>query len=178
MSNTREITIQGLEFTVSTPYAAGHVITEGEAAALNQTRCENIRNNQSRFIKAALDAAGTDANGEQNPLTPETVSELVAGVNKYDSEYEFTVANVGRGRTPVDPIEKEAIRLAKLTVTAMLRKKGTTVKAYTESAEGADKYEDAVQTLATSDEYIKAAKKAVADRAKRADAGMESLNLL
>ena len=49
----KTITIQGVEFTVASPYAEGHTITEAEAKALNQVRAENIRNNCAGLVKAA-----------------------------------------------------------------------------------------------------------------------------
>ena len=47
-ASTDEITIAGQVFSVPVRYAAGHVLTEGEASALNQTYHENLRNNFAR----------------------------------------------------------------------------------------------------------------------------------
>ena len=44
----KTISISGQAFDVSTPYAAGHTLTEAEAKVLNQTRAENIGNNFRR----------------------------------------------------------------------------------------------------------------------------------
>ena len=48
---TQAITIAGARFTVPLRYAEGHVLTAGEANALNQTYLENCRNNLSGKAK-------------------------------------------------------------------------------------------------------------------------------
>ena len=48
---TQTITIAELQFTVPLRYAEGHVLTAGEANALNQTYLENCRNNLSGRAK-------------------------------------------------------------------------------------------------------------------------------
>src|SRR4029077_16952210 len=48
---TQAITIAGTRFTVPVRYAEGHVLTAGEANALNQTYLENCRNNLSGRAK-------------------------------------------------------------------------------------------------------------------------------
>jgi hypothetical protein len=40
---THEITISGSLFVIPTPYRAGHVCTEGDAHALNQTPAADVR---------------------------------------------------------------------------------------------------------------------------------------
>ena len=51
------ITIQKQLFNVPNRYAAGHVLTEGEANALNQTYHENLRNNFAGRVKEGGDHA-------------------------------------------------------------------------------------------------------------------------
>jgi len=53
-ASTQAITVQKRAFIGPAPYAAGHVLNETEALALNQTYGENLRNNfSSRMKKAA-----------------------------------------------------------------------------------------------------------------------------
>ena len=49
--STKNIMIAGVTFAILAPYAAGHTLTEAEARVLNQTRSENIRNNQAETVK-------------------------------------------------------------------------------------------------------------------------------
>lgn len=170
---TRDITIQGVIFSVTTPYEAGHQITEAEAAALNQTRSENIRNNMATKVKKAKEALPEG----QTELPEETLNELAAEVQAYDEGYEFNLASVGGGARPKDPIEAEAVKLAKAAILGKLKANGTTLKAYLEIEGNQAKYDNAVATLASTKEYMAAAKKAVTEREKLASAGMASLEL-
>lgn len=189
-TTTRDITIQGVVFSVAQPYAAGTVeLTEAEANALNQTRAENIRNNFAGKVKAAREDAVKAATPEgvepdlsaealkAVELSDSVLASLAEDLANYDAEYIFTMASAGGGRAPVDPIAKEALSLAKAAVTGKLKAAGTTVKAYTETEEGQAKYDNAVATLAAHPEYLKAAKKNVAEREKLANAGIEDLGL-
>jgi hypothetical protein len=105
---TQPITIKGLRFKVSSPYSAGHVCTEGEARALNQTRLENLRNN---LALKAKDGALTQAD-----------------VDAYAASYVFG-ERTGGLRTH-DPIEAEALEIAR----RLVRKKGQSTKENTEAA--------------------------------------------
>ena len=58
---TKSITVQGFTLSVPVPYAEGHTLTEAEAAVLNQTLAENLRNNFGSQIKKSredLEAEG------------------------------------------------------------------------------------------------------------------------
>jgi hypothetical protein len=88
------ITIAGHRFNVPIPYKAGHVCTEGEANALNQTFAENIRNNLA-------------AKAKDGSLTQ-------ADVDTYAASYAFGAG--GKAFGPRDPIMAEALRLAALRV--------------------------------------------------------------
>lgn len=123
------ITIQGLEFEVPDMYSAGsHVLTAGEASALNQTRAENLRNNFAPKIKAAMveyRKANSLAEDAEVAVTSLDHEALTADFDKYAGEYEFGVRKSGTGtRTPTDPVERESIRIAKERVKAALNKKG------------------------------------------------------
>lgn len=169
----KAITIQGIAFDVSQPYAAGQTITEAEAAALNQTRSENIRNNQARKVKEALAALPEAVEGEPAPeLSPETLTELADAVTEYDKGYEFTLASVGGGRASKDPVDVEAVRMAKAAIAAQL-------KADNRKVADVDKevYAAAVAKVAASESIVEAAKKAVAERSAAAKSALEGISL-
>lgn len=121
------ITIQGLEFEAPQPYKAGaHELTAGEASALNQTLAENLRNNFAPRIKAAMaeyrkaNSLAEDAEVPVANLDQDALSEAFA---KYADEYEFGVRTAGGTRTPSDPVEREAQRIARDKVKAALNAK-------------------------------------------------------
>lgn len=105
---TQTITIQGVEFTIGAPYSAGHVLTAGEASALNQLRGENIRNNFAGKMKSAKDK------GETIPGQTELA--------KYDAEYVFGVRSAAGPR--LDPVERKARQLAAVEVEKLIKSKG------------------------------------------------------
>lgn len=111
----REMVIAGVTVTVSTPYAEGHTVNAAEAKTLNQTRCENISNAMRTKIKEALEA-GADQSAIQEM------------VSKYDAEYTFSLASAGGGRRAVDPLEREALAIARAEVTRLIKEQGLKVK--------------------------------------------------
>lgn len=113
----KEITIKGVVLSVPQPFTEGHVCTAAEAQALNQLLAENSRNNFSGRVEKAA------ANGGADPaaLQPE--------LDEYLASYEFGVrTGGGGGRAPVDPVEKEALRLAEEAVRKSIAKKGLKAK--------------------------------------------------
>lgn len=159
--------IDGESFNVSQPYAEGHVCTAAEGKALNQTRSENIGNNLREIVKAAKakrdDPAAPDAT-DFNGL-----AELVA---KYDAEYNFSMGGGGSGTRKLDPIEREAKKIADETIRAHLaktgRKIGTTPEGDTDES-WAEKIDAQREKLMVSDAVVKLAKKRVAERQKVTD---------
>lgn len=143
----KTITIAGSQFEVSTPYEAGHQITEAEAKALNQVRSENIRNNMAKAVKES---------------TPEEAAQKVA---EYDRNYEFTLANAGGGARSMDPIEREARSIAREAIKAALAKKGEKIK-----DKDPEVVEAKVAEVAAKPDVIKLAKKRVEDKKKAVDA--------
>lgn len=114
---TSTIGIQSLEFEVPAPFVEGHQLRANEAAVLNQTYAENLRNNFAPQVKQALT--------EDGPLD---VAALQSKLNEYVLTYDFGVRR-GSGRSTVrDPVTKEAFKLAREAVTTALRKKGITSK--------------------------------------------------
>jgi hypothetical protein len=159
---TKEITIQGLSFTVATPYAEGHVVTEAEAKALNQTRSEAVRNNMASVVKAAK--------GEDETVAD--MDALIAAVAEYDAAYQFTLASVGGGRKTTDPVEAEALRLARSAITAQLKAAGRKVKDYDK-----DVLDGAIAKLADTDDVKKAAVKNVKANQALAEAALSALDI-
>lgn len=154
----KEITVQGIVVSVNSPYAAGHTITEAEAKALNQVRAENIANNVRKAIQEIIDAAGG-----KEALTDEHKAAAQALVTEKDASYEFTLASVGGGREPVDPLTKECRAVAKAFLSAKLKEKGLTQKSYAEQ-HGEDAFMARVVELADHPEIVKVAKKNLATR--------------
>jgi hypothetical protein len=87
--NLKTITIGGAQFSIPSPYEAGHVCTEGEAHALNQTLAENCRNNLSGKAK-------------DGKLTQ-------ADVDAYVASYQFGA----KGGSVANPIESMALAIAR-----------------------------------------------------------------
>jgi hypothetical protein len=159
----KEISIAGHKFQISAPYQAGHVVTEAEAKVLVQTRAENIGNNFRKRVKEAGD-------------NHETLKALAAEIAKYDAEYAFTSANAVR--TPVDPVEAEAMRIAREYVSAKIKALGNkSLKAYFLVEGNEDKYEAAVEKVSLLDDTIKLAKQRVANKKKVAELGSDDLGL-
>lgn len=108
--------IKGLEFTTpALPYKAGHVLIDREAAALNQTFLENIRNNNAKAIQEEIEKAAAEGRPPDMKGMQKTLDESAAN-------YKF-----GEGRQ-TDPIETQARVLAKTVVLKNLRAAGIKVK--------------------------------------------------
>ena len=105
--NTHEVKIQGSVFSVPLRYAQGHVLTDGEASALNQTFCENVRNNVAPRIKKEQD--------EGKAVDQEVWQQKVT---EYAQSYEFGVHAI---QTRLDPLDAEIKRIALSTVKEALR---------------------------------------------------------
>lgn len=158
----KTISISGTAFEISAPYAAGHVLNEAEAKTLNQTRAENIGNNFRTDVKKALEAP----EGEARDTALAAVREALA---KYDTEYAFSMT---QARTPIDPIEAEAFRIAKEVLKVRIAEKfNLTVKAYLAIEGNEAKYEANLEKLAAQDDVLKEAKKRVAAKNKVKDLG-------
>ena len=125
------LTIQGLQFEVAQPYKAGHLLTEGEASQLNQVRAENIRNNFAGEIRRAVEAhrkANSLPDEAEVAVTDLDKDELDDKLASYDDSYIMGVRGGPSGpRTPVDPIQREAFRIAQEKVKVALKKKGITL---------------------------------------------------
>jgi len=113
-----QVTIQGEVFNIDTPYTEGHTLTAGEAAALNQVRHENLRNNFAKRVKDAKEAGTFSLDAFQ------------AQLDEIANQYEFGAgrrsASGGAVRTS-DPVKREAMKIAVEYVTNRLKAKGKTI---------------------------------------------------
>jgi hypothetical protein len=116
-SARQALIIAGIGFHIPAPYTAGHTLTEAEASAVNQLFAENIRNNFAKHVK--------DAKGEAATLDREIQISLQTKLDEYAVAYSFERKRAsGPARAKMDPVEKEAHRLAGLVVEAALNAKG------------------------------------------------------
>lgn len=112
-NETTTITVQGKSVTVPQPFAPGYKLRENDAAVLNQTYAENIRNNLSASVKAANEAKKSD-------------KEIQALVDEYVKSYDFGIRTGGGGRS-ADPVMSEAMNIARQKVKEALKKQGVKV---------------------------------------------------
>jgi len=164
MSDTKTITIAGVPFDVTTPFAEGHACSEAEARALNQTRCENIRNNMAKVVKENQD--------DEGQISDEAMAALVAKVTEYDTAYVFTIGNTGTSRTAMDPVEKMARKIAREVIAAALSEAGRKITDVDK-----EKLATAVALKAEDPAIVKLATRRIADRSKNAEAALEGLDL-
>ena len=154
------------QFEISAPYSEGHTLTAIEAKVLNQVRAENIGNNVRAKVKELI-AAGNTAEAES----------LVA---EKDASYVFTEAAAGGGSRTLDPVEREARKLARDTIRAALAEQGKKMNKAPEGTsdeEWKEKIAAAIETVAARDDIIAAAKKAVSQRDKAVSSAAADLGL-
>lgn len=154
------ITIVGHEFAVPVRYSAGHVLSENEAKALNQTFWENLRNNFASNVKAAIkEVFGKDKLEDEESLDDASIAELQAKLDEYAASYEFNVRTAGIA-TPRDPVKNEALKLARKAIRDSIKAEGGNPKDYDEeSLEAA-----AAQLVETDPDFIATAQVVVAQR--------------
>ena len=150
--------IAGEKFEVSQPYEEGHTLTIIEAKVLNQVRSENIANNMRKGVKEAV----------ANDTLKEFTKELI----KYDNVYEFAMPSAGGGRKTMDPVEREARKLAREAIKSKLLEQGRKIGEVDK-----EKLAELVETVAANDDILKAAKKICSDRKKLVDATVDALNI-
>lgn len=120
----QSITVQGLTVNAPAPYTEGHTINENEAKALNQVFAENLRNNFAAQIKKAKKEKGIDESPKV-PVPDALASELVAKFTDYAQSYAFAAK---RQAVHVDPVTREARKIAKSLLDAHLAKNGVDKK--------------------------------------------------
>ncbi len=106
---TGSFAIQSKTFQIPKPFAEGHVCTGPESGVLNQVVAENTRNNWAARVKKDVEEKTFDQ------------AKMQAEIDEYLESYEF---GVRRGRGPSDPVEREALNMAKDIVRNALREKG------------------------------------------------------
>lgn len=159
-SAQRQIVINKIAFEAPAPYSEGHTLTANEAAVLNQTFGENLRNNfSSRVTKAQEEAA-------KNNTEIDLVA-LQAEFTDYAKDYTFGSSRGGGVR--LDPVTREAREIARSKVGDALKAKGRVLKEVT--TEQMNAYID--QALEKYPAITEAAKKAVAAREKAAKETLE-----
>lgn len=138
---TTDVTVNipkyGIKFSIPARYTEGHPCTAAEAKTLNQTLAENLRNNFVSNVKerveknqAAAVAAGNTAMGDDSALSDTDKAELTSAFDEYATEYTFSESR--RPRIAVDPIEREATKIAKAKVLEALRAQNIEAKSLPE----------------------------------------------
>lgn len=161
----REISIYDQTFSVRAPYQEGHVISAIEAKVLNQTRAENVGNNFRKRVKAAIDGTPLKE-GEAVP----TLAEIAAALAAYDVEYTFAMPSIGR--EPIDPLDRECLKIAKQVVKDAIAAQGKKLKDYTE-----EQLEAAYDKAAQKDDIVKEAKRRLNAQKKNAENALADLGL-
>lgn len=104
---------KGKSFTVPRRYEEGHTLSTEEANALNGLLTENIRNNFSKTLEKMISDGKTD-------------EEINAAFAAYAEGYAF--AGRRSTRAPVDPVQREAEKIATAKLDEALRKMGKSRK--------------------------------------------------
>jgi hypothetical protein len=163
---SKNITVQGIDLPVVDQFAEGHILTAVEAAVLSQTYNENLRNNFATRVKEAKEVLGEDFNTE----TPYTVGEKsFASISEqwaaHVEAYAFGTRRVGGGgKRTTDPVQREALRIAKASVESAIRTKYGKLDAVSK-----DKITELVESLAARED--------IQDKAKANIANMGSVDL-
>lgn len=101
------ITISGYDFTCPQPFTAGHVLSEGEAEALNAVFADRVRTNCVRQVNDTI------ASGFYS------FPELQITLDTYAERYSFS--------SRADPIRRRAIDLAKAYLIARSKADGVAI---------------------------------------------------
>lgn len=158
---TSAATIQGIQLTVPAPFNTGHVVTENEAAALNQLLKENLRNNFAAKVRATTLEKYRETSGnkeaksvdvpEDYELDDTTIESLQTELDEYVASYEFGVRQSRGDSTAKSPLEKEMYKVAGQLLRTALKAAGQKVK----DIGGEDAFDAAVQTLVESNPKVK-----------------------
>lgn len=90
------------DFPIDRQYSAGHILTEGEATALNQLLVENVRNNVHGWV--AREARGSSL------LTSEQHASLTARISDYADKYQFKTRVRYKQPNPLEATIRELAR--------------------------------------------------------------------
>lgn len=118
----KTVTIAKLQIEAPTPYIAGHVLTEGEAQALNQVFIENVRNSMAAQMTKVEESLAVGTTFDREAWRPK--------IEEYFTNYEFGSRNSATpARAVADPVEREALSMARSTVVTAIKGKGYALKA-------------------------------------------------
>ncbi len=112
--------IAGISFSMPAPYLVGHALTEGEANQLNQVLAENVLNNLRKKINEGV----TEGEGENAVTREYSEDEVQALVDEYLAGYEMGVRRQGEAKVVVDPVEREARKIAKEKAKDLIKQQG------------------------------------------------------
>jgi hypothetical protein len=155
-----QISLRSHSFRITSPFGAGHVLTAGEAQALNALRAENIRN-----------SLGKKLNGRD--LTPQVLEELIAWLAAYDKSYQFK-DRAQKTASPTDSkwdIGREALLIAREAVERDWRENEADI----DSEANREIFVQQVEELAKSAEIIAEAIKRIEGKKEVARRALEEL---
>lgn len=109
------IRIQQHDFSFPERFSTGHVLSEGEAAALNQMLAENVRNNVSGWVNKTLQSLHVTV------LPTQSHNHLQDRIADYAARYQFRRRE--RSRTP-SPIEAAADEIAQQQAETEMQQQG------------------------------------------------------
>lgn len=121
----RPYKVQGAVLSFPLPYVEGHRLVQNEANALNQTYCENLRNNFAPQAKKFYeDHKAWDAEKETPTriLDPGEIDQLQTIFDAYIEGYEFGTS--GGGRSTLDPVTRQARSMAEERIRAKIKGAG------------------------------------------------------
>lgn len=139
------IVIQGFQFELRMPYAAGHILSDIEAGVLNREWTNGVRANFAERVKEVI-AAGNDAG---LPLTGSKLAALQNDLQAYAESYSFK-ALIQKYNS--DPVVREAHKLAKGLLDTKLNSLGLKRETYGEA-----RYEEALSRIMNNPEVVREA---------------------
>lgn len=169
MSET-SFALYGQPFTFPSRYAAGHILTENEAAALNDRMGEMI----SHKIRALAAKAGM-GKGDSFVGKDELLAQCNALLAEQVTAYEFGAGRGSSGpRVVLDPVAKKALELADAEVRRAIHASDSFKKVGKKDGSDAaepgvypwERFEAKRAEIAQREEIVSAAKKAVAAEQK------------
>lgn len=139
---------------------------------MNQTLGENLRNNFASSIRAAVEEYAKTNQIDPKDVAPSDLDqeELQIALDEYAAAYEFGVRRGTGGTSPKDPVEREAMAMAKDAVRGALKRKGYKISKVPEDQIAAL----AEQLLKNSPEMLEEARRRVEQARKIGEA---SINL-
>lgn len=122
--------VQRVDVKIPAPFKEGYPLRANEADALNAQYHNSVRNAVAPSVKALLEQAGALA--EDGSLIPEKVDVKAVQevVDNFIADYDFGQGGGGR----VDPVQHEAMEMARGLIRNAIAKKGGKVSDYSAKA--------------------------------------------